>query len=92
MELNRLSIAEVSARMNAGTLTSVQLTEACLARVNAREPEVRAWVHIDPAEVLAQARACDATPRCSALHGIPVGIKDIIDVRSEEHTSELQSH
>jgi Asp-tRNA(Asn)/Glu-tRNA(Gln) amidotransferase A subunit family amidase len=80
MELNRLSIAEVSARMNAGTLTSVQLTEACLARVNAREPEVRAWVHIDPAEVLAQARACDATPRCSALHGIPVGIKDIIDV------------
>ncbi len=80
MELNRLSIAEASARMNAGTLTAVQLAESYLARVSAREPEVRAWVHIDAADVLAQARACDATPRRSALHGIPVGIKDIIDV------------
>lgn len=80
MELNRLSIAEAHARMTAGTLTAVQLAEACLARVAAREPEVRAWVHINADDVLAQARACDAMPRRSPLHGIPMGIKDIIDV------------
>lgn len=66
--------------MSAGKLTSVQLVEACLSRVTLREPDVRAWVHINADEVLAQARACDAQPRRSALHGIPVGIKDIIDV------------
>ncbi len=79
-EANKLSIAEAHAQMNAGKLTAVQLVEACLARVAAREPDVRAWVHIDVDDVLAQARARDAEPRRSALHGIPVGIKDIIDV------------
>jgi Asp-tRNA(Asn)/Glu-tRNA(Gln) amidotransferase A subunit family amidase len=81
---NQLPIAEAHARMNAGKLTAVQLAEACLARVSAREADVRAWVHINADEVLAQARACDAEQRRgarkSALHGIPVGIKDIIDV------------
>ncbi len=80
MDLNKLSIASAHAQMNAGQLSAVQLTEACLARVTAREPDVRAWVHIHADEVLAQARLCDAEPRRSALHGIPVGIKDIIDV------------
>ena len=79
-EANKLSIAEAHAQISAGKLTAVQLAEACLARVAAREPDVRAWVHIDVDDVLAQARARDAEPRHSALHGIPVGIKDIIDV------------
>ncbi len=77
---NQLSIAEAHAQMNAGRLTALQLAEACLARVAAREPDVRAWVHIDANAVLAQARARDAEPRRSVLHGIPVGIKDNIDV------------
>ncbi len=79
-KINQLSIAEAHARMRAGKLTAVALAQACLDRVAAREPEVRAWVHINAGEVLAQARACDGEPRRSALHGIPVGIKDIIDV------------
>ncbi len=79
-EAHLLSIVEADAQMRAGKLTAVQLAEACLARVAAREPEVRAWVHVDAAGVLGQARARDAEPRRSALHGIPVGIKDIIDV------------
>ncbi|MBM3341962.1 MAG: amidase [Betaproteobacteria bacterium] len=79
-DANNLSITEADALMRAGKLTAVQLAEACLARVNAREAEVRAWVHVNADEVLAQARAADREPRRSALHGIPVGIKDIIDV------------
>ena len=80
MEINRLSIAEAHAQMSAGKLTAVQLAQACLAHVAARESEVRAWVHLNADEVLAQAHACDAEPRRSPLHGILVGIKDIIDV------------
>lgn len=79
-DANKLSITEAHALMSAGKLTAVQLAEACLARVNAREADVRAWVHLNAQDVLAQARACDAAPRNSTLHGIPVGIKDIIDV------------
>lgn len=79
-DAHKLSITEADARMRAGKLTAVQLAEACLARVAEREPEVRAWVHLNADEVLRAAHACDAVPRRSALHGIPVGIKDIIDV------------
>src|SRR5262245_53247168 len=78
-DYNKLSLVETHALMNAGMLSAVQLAEACLARVAAREPEVQAWVHIDPQQVLVQARACDAMPRKSVLHGVPVAIKDIID-------------
>ncbi len=80
MELNKLSITQAHAQMSAGKLTAVQLAEACLARVAAREPEVQAWVHVNAGDVLAQARARDSEPRRGPLHGIPVGIKDIIDV------------
>jgi Asp-tRNA(Asn)/Glu-tRNA(Gln) amidotransferase A subunit family amidase len=77
---HKLMLHQATAQLDAGKLTAVKLAEACLARIAAREPDVRAWVHVDADEVLAQARACDAEPRRSALHGIPVGIKDIIDV------------
>jgi Asp-tRNA(Asn)/Glu-tRNA(Gln) amidotransferase A subunit family amidase len=62
-----------------GEITSVDIVEACLARIAARDPHVKAWAHIDREAALAQARARDAEPRRSVLHGIPVGIKDIFD-------------
>jgi amidase len=40
---------------------------------------VGAWIHLDPDAVLAQARALDAGPVRGPLHGLPVGVKDIID-------------
>ena len=49
------------------------LLEACLARIAAREPVVRALRHLDPA----QARA--ARPPPGPLHGIPLGVKDVLD-------------
>ena len=55
------------------------LAEACLARVELREKDVQAWAHIDPEAVLAQARARDKEPPRSAIHGVPVAVKDIID-------------
>lgn len=81
---NRLTASEAADAIAAGRLTSEALTEACLARIAARDAEVLAWTHLDPDFALRQARAADAAQKAGAtlgpLHGVPVGIKDIIDV------------
>ena len=76
---NKYSVTEASSLIAVGKLTAVKLAEDCLARVEARENDVQAWSFIDPNHVLAQARACDREVRRGPLHGIPVGVKDIID-------------
>jgi len=67
----------------AGTLTATKLAEDCLARISAREPELRAFATLDPGRVLAAARAADALPAAARagkpLLGLPVGVKDVID-------------
>ena len=60
-------------------MKSETLVTACLERIAQRDREVHAWAFVDPERALAEARARDReTPR-SALHGVPVGIKDVID-------------
>ena len=78
-ELNLLTALEAAERLEKGATTSVALVEACLARIAARDSQLHAWTHVDRAHALAQARARDAEPRRSPLHGVPVGIKDIFD-------------
>ena len=73
------AVAEAAALMESGRLTATRLAEDCLARIAEREKEVEAWAFLDPKLVLAQASARDREARRSPLHGIPVGIKDIID-------------
>jgi Asp-tRNA(Asn)/Glu-tRNA(Gln) amidotransferase A subunit family amidase len=77
--LNTLSAVEAAAAIAARRITSVDLVTACLERIKAREPEIGAWAHIDAERALAEARARDAEPPRGPLHGVPVGIKDIID-------------
>jgi Asp-tRNA(Asn)/Glu-tRNA(Gln) amidotransferase A subunit family amidase len=81
--LAALSAAEAAAGIAAGELTSEELVSACLARIEEREAELHAWVHLDRERALEQARAADATRRegkgVGPLHGVPVGVKDIID-------------
>jgi amidase len=76
---SQLSAAEAARRIARGELTSVALVSACLERIAAREDQVQAWAALDPEQALAQARACDGEAARSALHGVPVGIKDVID-------------
>ena len=68
-----LTATEALRAMAAGTLTPEGLLEACLARVAAREPVVRAMAFIDPAAVRAE------KPAAGALHGVPIGVKDVLD-------------
>jgi len=78
-----LSATEAAQRIRDGLLTSEELVEACLERVHAVEPTVQAWTFLDEEHALAQARAADERKRSGEpvgpLHGVPVGIKDIID-------------
>lgn len=74
-----LTATQAAAAMRQGQLTSVALVRSCLDRIAAREPEVRAWAAIDPAGALAQAERADTSPIAGPLHGIPIGLKDVID-------------
>lgn len=84
------SIAAMSAHalracIEAGDLTARDLAEALLRHIAEVEPEIAAFAWHDPDHVLAQADALDASQRAGRalgpLHGVPVGLKDIIDTR-----------
>lgn len=78
-----LPVLEMRDRLASGALSAVELVQACIARIAAREPEVQAWAWFESDHALEQARALDAlrvTGRpIGPLHGLPVGLKDIID-------------
>jgi Asp-tRNA(Asn)/Glu-tRNA(Gln) amidotransferase A subunit family amidase len=80
-EPHELSVVAAAAEIAAERLTAEALVESCLARIAEREATVGAWEFLDRVQVLAQARALDRGPRRGPLHGIPIGIKDIIDTQ-----------
>jgi Asp-tRNA(Asn)/Glu-tRNA(Gln) amidotransferase A subunit family amidase len=78
-----LSATDAHALIEKGLLTSCELVEACFARIDELEPTIAAWAHLDRDIALQQARAADEFRKSGlpigALHGLPIGIKDIID-------------
>ncbi|HWV90621.1 MAG TPA: amidase [Burkholderiales bacterium] len=78
-----LTASEAARRIREGLLTSEELVQSCLEQIRALEPKVQAWQFLDEAHALAQARALDERKRngepLGPLHGVPVGVKDIID-------------
>ena len=79
MTANDLSASEAARRIAAGTLTSEELVRSCLERIAARESTVRAWASLRGEAALAEARQKDRQAPQGPLHGVPVGIKDVID-------------
>jgi Asp-tRNA(Asn)/Glu-tRNA(Gln) amidotransferase A subunit family amidase len=77
--LNTLSAVEAARQIAAKKITSEALVRDCLERIAAREDEVAAWEYLDRDAALEQARAADAGPSRGLLHGLPVGVKDLID-------------
>lgn len=77
--LNGLSATELVARTSEHRLSCEAIARDCLARIEAREPIVKAWAFIDPDRVLREARALDARGGNMPLLGVPVGVKDVID-------------
>jgi len=79
MEPCYLTAAAAAARIREKTLTSETLVRSCLERIAERDGDVRAWTHVDPAYAIAQARELDKRPIAGPLHGLPFGVKDMID-------------
>jgi Asp-tRNA(Asn)/Glu-tRNA(Gln) amidotransferase A subunit family amidase len=75
-----LSAVDAAAAIKSGELSSQELTRSCLDRIAERDDAVKAWAHLDAEKAMAEARAADNTEPTGLLHGVPVGIKDIIDV------------
>jgi Asp-tRNA(Asn)/Glu-tRNA(Gln) amidotransferase A subunit family amidase len=82
-QLNWLTANQAVQGIREGLFSSVDLVRACIEQIHAREPEVQAWIYFDPEHALAQAKRADesraAGKPLGPLHGVPVGIKDIID-------------
>ena len=78
-----LTASEALAAIASGRLSSVELVKSCLARIAETDGAIKAWAFLDEGAALAQAAECDririAGLATGPLHGIPVGLKDIID-------------
>jgi Asp-tRNA(Asn)/Glu-tRNA(Gln) amidotransferase A subunit family amidase len=78
-DLLQLSAREAAQRIAERKLSSQDLVAACLERIAARETAVGAWAFLDPDQALAEARARDQAKPQGPLHGVPIGVKDVMD-------------
>ncbi len=78
-----LNATDAAAQIREGRLSSVNLTKACLARIEETDGQIGAWAFLDADNALKQAEAMDDLRKqgrpLGSLHGIPVGVKDIFD-------------
>ncbi|MEM7348083.1 MAG: Asp-tRNA(Asn)/Glu-tRNA(Gln) amidotransferase subunit GatA [Chloroflexota bacterium] len=90
LELYNLTIHEAQEQLRQGLITSVELTETVLERIEAVEDQVGAYISIQPELALQMARFADerrATGEDNPLLGIPLGIKDAIVTQGVPTTS-----
>ncbi len=95
-ELWRLGGAEAARLIAAREVTSEALVRACLDRIEARDAQVDAWIWLDPELALQQAREADRTLALGRgvgpLHGVPVGVKDIVETRDMPTQNGYRGH
>jgi Asp-tRNA(Asn)/Glu-tRNA(Gln) amidotransferase A subunit family amidase len=94
-EPGSLGVREAAEAVRTGTVSPVELVEACLARIRALDGALRAWAHVDADGALAVARERESEARAGRLrgplHGVPVGVKDIFDVAGMPTTGGARS-
>jgi aspartyl-tRNA(Asn)/glutamyl-tRNA(Gln) amidotransferase subunit A len=81
MSIHELTAVELARLLAQGELTSVEATEALLARIQATEGKIGAFLTLCPEAALAQARAADQARRegrAGRLTGVPIAVKDVI--------------
>ncbi|WP_170517155.1 amidase [Ruegeria atlantica] len=82
-DLSLFSAVQSAEAIRTGRISSEALVEACLARIEETDDKVRAWAYLDAGVALDQARELDRIRKAGraigALHGVPVGLKDIVD-------------
>ena len=82
-EPNTLTAMEAVNSIASGSLSSVDLVQSCLDQISKTDNEINAWAYLDSENALKQAEQCDRIRKegkaTGPLHGIPVGLKDVID-------------
>ena len=77
------TLSETITSLRDGTISALDVTKSCLARIAEVDAKIEAWAFLDPDHARRQARALDearANGRpMGSLHGIPVGVKDTFD-------------
>src|SRR6201995_5594938 len=76
---NTLTATEIARDIDSGSLTAEAVVRAHLDRIDMRDSDVLAWTHLARDAALERARVLDRGPRQGLLHGVPMGVKDIID-------------
>ena len=83
MSLSALSLVDAAAGIREGRITSSELVEACLARIDEVDGKIEAWAFLDREHAPRQAKAADERRKrgdpIGPLHGVPLGIKDLFD-------------
>jgi aspartyl-tRNA(Asn)/glutamyl-tRNA(Gln) amidotransferase subunit A len=91
MDLTSLTLKEASGMIRAKKVSPVELTEACLARIQTFNPKIDAWITVMREQALAQAKVLEKEQAAghfrSPLHGIPIGLKDNIDIAGTRTTA-----
>ena len=91
MNTDALTVADASRAMREGRATSRSLTEGCLAAISGRNTELNAFITVTADDALRQAQAADGERTAGIdrgpLHGIPISLKDLIDVEGVPTTA-----
>lgn len=93
--LNQLSATEVAREIAEGRICSEDVVRASLDHIARTDGHLRAWSWVDPNKAIAAARDLDTAQQVGAklgpLHGVPLGVKDIIDTRDlpTQHNSRI---
>jgi len=89
-ELASLTLSEAAAKVRSGAVTAVQLTEACLSRIATYDSKLDAFITVMKEKALVCAAQLDAEQKAGKirgpLHGVPIGVKDIIDTAGTRTT------
>ncbi len=83
--LDALTIEQFGRRLRAGDLTAVEVTDACLRRIDADDARLNAFIRVMADDARRQAGDADrdlaAGRDRGPLHGVPIAIKDLVDIR-----------
>ena len=91
---NSLTIHELIEELNAGGITSREVTQACLERINSVDPTLNAFISVDSKNAINRAEAADkarANGEKGLLLGVPVAIKDVIAVKGHPLVAQARS-
>src|SRR6267143_4134404 len=94
-DLPWMPLSELSRRLAAGTTSSLAIVEACIARIDALDAKLHAYVEVYREHAIAGAKAADlqreaGLPR-GPLHGLPIALKDLLHIEGRATTAGSKS-